>query len=294
MKNKKLINVMILVFALILILSTVVYAAPITDAFRGGLIRFNSFFENEGYAPYATTIDFVFFALLFTAIYMMGARYAFKEIKKPEQVIVILLGLMTAFLLVLADISATVLLPYIHWLFYLLLFLLFWWLLKGMQNKFWRFMLALLLTLLTIALIQGLYSYLSKPEVPDVSLPGLGIGGFFGDMFGSFKEIDFPERPGIPDFLRNIGPGSRGPSPLKAALPADEVDTEKDKPPPEDKGISRWWWLLLLIPILFALSKIPRKAGTKANRKASVCKAAIQLLKYQPTQARMQSSILII
>src|SRR3989338_10855123 len=122
----------VLIFALLLIiLSSSAFARPVTDsiagAFGGGLLQINNFFEGRQYEPYSKAIDFFFFAFLFTAIYMMGARYAFKEMKRPEQVIVILLGLMTAFLLVLADISATVLLPYIHWLLYLLLFMLFWW-----------------------------------------------------------------------------------------------------------------------------------------------------------------------
>src|SRR3989338_11147578 len=130
MKNNK-ITIVGLIFALMILLSSSAFARPLTDAtfdvFGGGLLKMNNFFEARQYEPYSKAIDFFFFALLFTAVYMMGARYAFKEMKRPEQVIVILLGLMTAFLLVLADISATVLLHYIHWLLYLLLFMLFWW-----------------------------------------------------------------------------------------------------------------------------------------------------------------------
>src|SRR3989338_6407761 len=151
----------IIVLALIALLSSVSYAEPFTSIFTGGLVKINDFFAGRQYEPYSSAIDFFFFAFLFIAIYMMGARYAFKEIKRPEQTIVILLGLMTAFLLVLGGFSATILLPYLHWLLYALLFILYWWLLKGIQNKFWRFVLALLLTVLTIGLIQGLFGALS-------------------------------------------------------------------------------------------------------------------------------------
>ena len=135
--NKKIISV-ILIIALILLLSTLTYAKPFTDAFTGGLTQINDFFANEQYKAYTTAIDFFFFALLFISVYMIGVRYAFKEVKKPEKVIAILLGLMTAFLLVLGGFSATILLPYIHWLLYTLLFIFYWWLLKGIKSKFWR------------------------------------------------------------------------------------------------------------------------------------------------------------
>src|SRR3989338_6664133 len=216
--NRKMI-VLIISILLLVILSSFVSAMPITDsiagAFGGGLIQINNFFESRQYEPYSKAIDFFFFALLFTAVYMMGARYAFKEMKRPEQVIVILLGLMTAFLIVLADISATVLLPYIHWLFYVLLFTLYWWLLKGIKNPFWRFVLALLLTLLTIGLVQGLFSALQAPEISGIEAPDsnlLGrIGKFFRDMFKGFGGISLPgvSAPGIPDYLKGYLPGTQ-------------------------------------------------------------------------------------
>src|SRR3989338_9484108 len=214
-QNKKVITTSIFIITLLLLFSTFTYAKPFTDAFRGGLLQINDFFVNEQYKPYSATIDFFFFALLFIAIYMMGARYAFKEMKRPEQVIVILLGLMTAFLLVLADISATVLLPYIHWLFYVLLFTLYWWLLKGIKNPFWRFVLALLLTLLTIGLVQGLFSALQAHEISGIEAPDsnlLGrIGKFFKDMFKGFGGISLPgvSAPGIPDYLKGYLPGTQ-------------------------------------------------------------------------------------
>src|SRR3989338_6670116 len=182
---KKIISV-ILIIALILLLSTLTYAKPFTDAFTGGLTQINDFFANEQYKAYTTAIDFFFFALLFISVYMIGVRYALKEVKKPEKVIAILLGLMTAFLLVLGGFSATILLPYIHWLLYTLLFIFYWWLLKGIKSKFWRFILALLLTLLTIGLIQGLFDALS----PDTE-------GFFSSLSKSFASIQFPETPGV-------------------------------------------------------------------------------------------------
>src|SRR3989338_4601537 len=268
-------SVMILL-ALFLLLSTSAFARPVTDAafdsIRGGLVQINNFFTGQQYQPYAKAIDFFFFSFLFIAVYMMGARYAFKEIKRPEQVIVILLGLMTAFLLVLADISATILLPYIHWLLYALLFILYWWLLKGIQNKFWRFVLALLLTVLTIALLQGLFDYLRAPEIPSVSLPSIGIpslgtGGYFKDLFGNFGGVQLPgiSAPGVPDYLKNMfglpSVSTPGPSTLPATTtPAGTTAGGEAAPTPTTPWWKTWkWLLLLLIPLLWFLIKRLRK-----------------------------------
>ncbi len=236
--NKKLINAAILIIALLLLLSTISYAKPFTDALQGGLIQINSFFTGEQYKPYAKTIDFFFFALLFTAIYMMGARYAFKEVKKPEQVIVILLGLMTAFLLVLGGWSATLLLPYINWFLYTLLFIFYFWLLKGIKSKFWRFILALLLTLLTIALFQGLFGSLTSPDTQ----------GFFSSLGKSFGPIQFP---GVQpyDFGNLFGnvPSVTAPSTTTPSVTPTITPT-----PAESKSGFSWWWLLLLLLLLLS------------------------------------------
>ncbi len=257
--NKKLIIALILVFVL---LSTIAYAQPITDSFKGGLIAINDFFENEGYAPYATAIDFFFFSLLFIAIYMMGARYAFKEIKRPEQVIVILLGLMTAFMLVIGGFSAVILLPYIHWLLYLLLFLLIWWLLKFIKNPFWRFILALLLTILIIALAQWLFGYLKTPEIPSVRGPDVsgisgiwaGISRFFSSLADSFRSIDLGvTRPGVPDYLQDL---------FKApTLPVTEPTGPETLPSKPVEGVAAegggrlWLWVFLAVLIGIAVWK---------------------------------------
>src|SRR3989344_2100631 len=103
---KKKLNISILILALILLLSTIAYARPLTDFMQGGLVTIGTFFQNYQSSPITTAIDFFFFSFLFIAVYMMGARYAFKEVKRPEQVIVILLGLMTEFLIVLGGWSA--------------------------------------------------------------------------------------------------------------------------------------------------------------------------------------------
>ena len=257
---------LIVTILILILLSTITYARPLTDSFRGGLIEINNFFENEGYAPYATTIDFFFFALLFIAIYMMGARYALKEVKRPEQVIVILLGLMTAFLLVLGGWSATLLLPYMLWFLYLLLFLLWWWLLKGIKSKFWRFLLALLLTLLTIALLQGLFGYLTVPSVRPVGAPSFG-GEFFRDFMDSLRSIDIGvKHPGVPDYLQEllqpptgVTAGPTGPD----TLPPAEKPKEKPVtpgPPPEKGFLGRnWWWILLVL--LIGLGVLAKRKG---------------------------------
>ena len=270
--NKRKMIIPLVSILLLIALSSSAFARPVTDsiagAFGGGLLQINNFFEGRQYEPYSKAIDFFFFAFLFTAIYMMGARYAFKEMKRPEQVIVILLGLMTAFLLVLADISATVLLPYIHWLFYLLLFILFWWLLKGIKNPFWRFLLALLLTILTIALLQGLLNSLRAPDISGIQAPegpGFGgIGGFFGDLFKGFGGIQLPgvSAPGVPDYLKDylnipeVAPS--GPE----TLPPVETPTGKETVPGGGGGAGGgWsWWIkgpliLLILLLLFFAGK---------------------------------------
>ena len=247
--NKKLASFAILAVTLVLLSSAFAYAKPFTDAFSGGLLQINSFFAGEQYKPYAKAIDFFFFSLLFIAVYMMGARYAFKEVKKPEQVIVILLGLMTGFLMVLAGFSATILLPYIHWLLYALLFILYWWLLKGIKNKFWRFVLALLLTLLTIGLIQGLFGAFS----PDAE-------GFFRSLGKSFKGISFPSIgiPGIPYSLQNLfgyGPVGAPSGPSLTTLPPSPTPPagKTGEGPGFFDSLKNWWWvpLLLLLPLAY-------------------------------------------
>ena len=239
--NKKPITKSVLIIALLLLLSATAYAKPFTDAFKGGLMQINDFFAGEQYKPYSQAIDFFFFALLFISVYMIGVRYAFKEVKKPEKIIAIVLGLMTAFLLVLGGFSATILLPYIHWLLYTLLFILYWWMLKGVKSKFWRFILALLLTLLTIGLIQGLFGALS----PDAE-------GFFKSLSKSFAGIQFPETPGVPDYLTNLfgAPTTAAPTgPELTTLPPTVTPFEEKKEGWLPGGHSAWN-LLWVLPLL--------------------------------------------
>ena len=230
----------VLIFTILIVLSSFASAITIGDGFRGGLLSVNNFFSGQQFQPYAKTIDFVFFALFFTAVYMMGARYAFKEMKRPEQVIVILLGLMTAFLLVLAGWSATILLPYIHWLFYILLFAFYFWLLKGIKSKFWRFLLALLLTLLTIWLLSLLTAGFIAPDT----------SGYVGPFFESLKGISFPElpkAPGIPSAITDLFSQPSAPPTGPSTLPPAPIPTG-------GKGffdfLKDWWWLLLLLLLL--------------------------------------------
>ena len=241
--NKKLISASILILTLVLTLSSIAYAKPFTDSFRGGLLELNNFFSNEGYKPFAKAIDFFFFWLLFTAIYMMGAKYAFKEVKRPEQTIVILLGLMTGFLMVLAGFSATLLLPYLHWFLYALLFIFYWWLLKGIKSKFWRFVLALLLTLLTIFLLPLL-----------LGLTDTETEGVFKPFFEGFKRIEFEGLrgpPGIPDNLRDLF----GPPTVTSIEPGVVTPgvTPKEIPKPTPEKPFPWWILILLL-LLAALA----------------------------------------
>lgn len=246
MKRDKLTKISIILIALIIILSSIAYAKPFTEAFRGGLLQINDFFTSQQYKTYSQAIDFFFFGMLFIAIYMMGARYAFKEVKRPEQVIVILLGLMTAFLLVLGGFSATILIPYVQYLLYALVFIMWWLLLKGIKNKFWRFVLALLLTLLTIGAFQWLFGSLTTPDTQ----------GFFSSLGGAFKGIQFPELPGwpgVPDYLSNLfGPVS-APVTGPTTLPPTITPTEEKKSPGWLPGGYSAWHLLWILPLLLVL-----------------------------------------
>src|SRR3989338_8619781 len=263
--NNRKMMILIISILLLVILSSLVSARPITDsiagAFGGGLMQINNFFESRQYEPYSKAIDFFFFSFLFIAVYMMGARYAFKEMKRPEQVIVILLGLATAFLLVLRDISITSLLPWIHWILYVLLFMLYWWMLKGIESKFWRFITALLLTILTIMLMQGLFDYFSDPKVPTIGTPSLPKTSFFKNFGLNFK-------PTLSNPLSNFNFGLKKDTTgenviIDTVTPPDptkpEPGTGGTTPPPEKKNKWLWLLLLLLIPLIWWLLNRWRK-----------------------------------
>ncbi len=140
----------------LLLSPSIVSAQTLADFFGSGLYGINSFLQQGASNSYIKTIDFVFFAMLFVSVYLIGAKYAFKELKRPEKAVAVLLGLMTAFLLVLAGISIGVLLPYVNWILYVMLFGLLYALLKGIKKKLLRFLLALLLTLGAIWLANAL------------------------------------------------------------------------------------------------------------------------------------------
>ena len=128
--------------------------------------------------------------------------------------------------------------------------------LKGIESKFWRLITALLLTILTIMLMQGLFDYFSAPKVPTIgtpSLPKSSFGGFFKNFGMNFK-------PTLSNPLSNLNLG------LKTTATAEKVITETTTPtdsttPPvgaaaagEEKKTNKWWWLLLLLlPLLIAL-----------------------------------------
>lgn len=152
--NKTLINALIFMI-LIVLLSAIAYAQSLADSLKENLGKFNEFLESGEYENYAKVIDFLAFSLLFISIYMIGVRYAFRQLNKPEKLIAVVLGLMSALLLVAQGKSILSLVPLIAFFLYFLLFALIWWLLKGISSKIGRFVLALLLTLLIIILIEG-------------------------------------------------------------------------------------------------------------------------------------------
>ena len=131
----------------------------LVDDFSNALVSFNNFFTSNQYQTYAQIIDFVFFSLLLISVYMIGARYGLKQIGKPEKVFVVVLGILTSFLLVSAGFSVTFLVPYIQWLLYFFLFTAIWLILKGIKSKLLRFLLALLMTFLIVALLSGSFNF---------------------------------------------------------------------------------------------------------------------------------------
>lgn len=169
--NNKLIILSILVFAL---LATISYAKSFTDVLGNSFILINDFFKNENYKPYSLIIDFFVFSVVFMAIYMRGVKFAFKEVTKTEKALAVILGLTTAFLMVIGGYSISKLLPFVNWLLFFLLFALIWWLLKDMKSKWARFFLALLLTLLLLLLFFTLFSATSyRISCPEKALPWL-------------------------------------------------------------------------------------------------------------------------
>lgn len=162
--NKKVISLVI--YAILLIaFSTLSYADAITDKFSEALLKINNFFESNQYEAYVNVIDFGFFSLLFISIYLIGARYGFKQLGKPEKTIAVLLGFLTAFLLVSGGFSIAGLIPYMHWALYILLFSITYAILKGVPNKFWRFVFALAITFMIIWIALG---YLDALEVTPI------------------------------------------------------------------------------------------------------------------------------
>lgn len=145
-----------IIFVMFVLLATSAYASQISDQILRIPLVINDFFAS--YQAYSQVIDFGFFALLFVSVYLIGVRYAFREVNKPEKMIAVLLGFMTAFLLVAGGISTTMLVPYVHWIFYFLLFVVIWSLLKGIKSRFWRLLIAIVLTLLIISLLFGFFN----------------------------------------------------------------------------------------------------------------------------------------
>ncbi|MBI2655223.1 hypothetical protein HYX06_02250 [Candidatus Woesearchaeota archaeon] len=147
------------------LLSNLAYGSAFSDSVSNGFMAINDFFESNQYEAYASIMDFMFFSLLFISVYLIGVRYGLRQAAKPEKAIAILLGILTAFLLVSSGFSIGKLVPYAGWLMFFLLFLVVWLALKGVKNKFYRLVLALLVVLLIVALMNGYFEDLAiRPE----------------------------------------------------------------------------------------------------------------------------------
>ena len=221
------------------LLAQAAHAAPITDAFKGALIIISNFFLGRQYEPYSTAIDFFIFSILFVALYMRGGKFLFKEIGKPERVIIILLGIVTAFLLVIAGFSIILLAPFANWILILLLFgSIFWLLSKTKMHKLLVFILAILLTLAVIALLQGMYYYFTLPKISalqgvEVTQPELGsVAGYFKSFIDSLKSIDLGiERPGLPEWLGGGQPSTSAPETGSAGNQLEVVHPQQPTTP---------------------------------------------------------------
>ena len=162
MKNKNSSRAVILIILLAMLLLKTANAETLSESLTLSLEKTNDFFAREQYKAYVKTIDFFAFSLLFISVYLIGVKYAFKEVNKPEKAIALVLGLMSAFLMISQDYSITKLVAFLPFFLYFLLFALCWWLLKGMKSKFWRFVLALFITLIAAVLVEGFFNF--KPE----------------------------------------------------------------------------------------------------------------------------------
>lgn len=250
---KKLGKALTMAFAFI-IFSGIAYATSWTTFLERGLLDINNFLSSQQYTPYAKAIDFIFFSLLFIAVYLRGVRHAFKEVKRPEQFLAILLGFMTAFLLVLADISVAILLPYIHWILYVLLLAMYWWLFKWVKSSLWRFAVALLLTLLTIILIQGMFSTLTAQARAE----GTSAADLFKSVGSSFGAIEMPgvSAPGVPDYMKDLFgvPTATAPS-QEEIISTTRILPEAQPMQAAGQGIfDRHWWIAPLIVIAILAS----------------------------------------
>ncbi|MBI2661386.1 hypothetical protein HYX09_03920 [Candidatus Woesearchaeota archaeon] len=277
MNGRKRITIIgMILLAMLLLSAFAVSAASLTDFVGKGLRGINNFLQSGRNNPYLKTIDFVFFSMLFVSVYMVGAKYGFKELKRPEKTIAVLLGLMTAFLLVLNNMSVVLLLPYINWVLYVLLFLLFWKLLSGIKTKIWKFLLALLLTLLVIWFVSALIQGFTAPSVGRVGVPS--ARGFFGSLksgFGSFdtytspfKKISFPSIPAPKISVPDIS--IPRPSAPRPPTPGDEGELEQVFAPkeaavePASKGRSwgwLWWVIAAIAAVVVASYEINRRYG---------------------------------
>ena len=162
-KSSRLAGFAVAFFASMLIFAASSYAS-LSDSFSNGLITFNNFFASNEYQNYAQIIDFAVFSLLFISAYMIGAKYGLKQIGKPEQVFIVVAGILSSFLLVSAGFSLAFLVPYIQYLLYFILFTAIWLLLKGIKSKFLRFLIALLLAALIVGMLSGSF------DLPEINI----------------------------------------------------------------------------------------------------------------------------
>ncbi|KHO51117.1 MAG: hypothetical protein QT04_C0046G0002 [archaeon GW2011_AR11] len=234
-KGMRMVNILLLAAAL----GASAVSASLGSSLAQGLININNAFSSQRYLAYIKVIDFTFFLFLFFAIYYIVVPYAFKQKSRPVTFIAFILALMTAFLFVMGGYSVKNLIPFLPWFIFVLLVIFFWKLLEffGLQNKLWRFILAVILALLVLYLLSWLL------------FPGTQLGTFFTNL--GTVNIPAISAPGSPFLPPAIGPGTGyGPG------------TGSIVPTPPSTGGSfhwltdglNWFWVALLILGAVALS----------------------------------------
>jgi len=169
-----------LIFVMIALVSLISVSADLGDFFRAGLTPIEDFFSG-GWQNYEKSVSFILFFFLFFSAYLIGMKKSMGELTRAHTVFAVAAAFLSSFIIVISMGFEWVNLAYIAWFLIgvLILFLIYSLLSKVMEkNKFWAFVLALILT----ALLLWLIWYLMNEGRP---LDGFGR---VSQMFGQFRK----------------------------------------------------------------------------------------------------------